>query len=111
MALNQPINTETSGYCRHYRRKVAQGGGVTDTVVFTYTGASSTFTVPAGVSQLRVKLWGGGGSGFVGSMSDAGNVAGNYQTPGADTDVDRSGAGAGGALVTAGGNGRIVIAY
>lgn len=27
MALNQPISTETSGYCRHYRRKVAQGGG------------------------------------------------------------------------------------
>lgn len=25
MALNQPINTETSGYCRHWRRKVAKG--------------------------------------------------------------------------------------
>jgi hypothetical protein len=31
---------------------------------FTYTGADQTYTVPAGVTQLAVKLWGaGGGSG------------------------------------------------
>ncbi|WNG38171.1 hypothetical protein F0U61_34270 [Archangium violaceum] len=32
-------------------------------VVFAHTGANQTFTVPAGVTSLRVKLWGAGGGG------------------------------------------------
>lgn len=31
---------------------------------FTYTGANQTFNIPAGVTKLRVKLWGGGGGDY-----------------------------------------------
>lgn len=30
---------------------------------YTYTGADQTYTVPAGVTSIRVKMWGGGGGG------------------------------------------------
>lgn len=32
-------------------------------VTYSYTGANQTFTVPAGVTAVRFKLWGAGGSG------------------------------------------------
>jgi len=31
--------------------------------IFSYTGADQTFTVPAGITSIDVKLWGGGGGG------------------------------------------------
>ncbi|MFC5007704.1 hypothetical protein ACFPIJ_59095 [Dactylosporangium cerinum] len=34
----------------------------TNCVRFGYTGADQTFTVPAGVTSLRLKLWGAGGA-------------------------------------------------
>ncbi len=30
---------------------------------FSYTGADQTYTVPAGITSIRVKMWGGGGGG------------------------------------------------
>lgn len=56
-------------------------------------------------------LPGGGGSGFVGGLTAAGNVTGNYQTPGGSADPDRAGAGVGGGLAADGANGRIVLSY
>jgi hypothetical protein len=31
---------------------------------FTYTGANQTYNIPAGITKLRVKLWGGGGGDY-----------------------------------------------
>ncbi len=39
---------------------------------YGYTGADQSFTVPAGVTRLRVKLWGAGGGGFYGTQGGAG---------------------------------------
>ena len=33
-------------------------------VAFSYTGSNQTFNVPAGVSRINAKLWGGGGGGW-----------------------------------------------
>lgn len=33
--------------------------GYSDCVRYTYSGANQTFVVPAGVTSIRVKLWGG----------------------------------------------------
>lgn len=38
-------------------------GPFTHSVVFDYTGQDATFTVPEGVSRIRVEAWGGGGAG------------------------------------------------
>ncbi len=43
---------------------------------FSYTGANQTFTVPAGVTSLRVRLWGAGGGG--GNASTVRGGAGGY---------------------------------
>ncbi len=41
----------------------------TTTVTFSYTGANQTFTVPAGIVQIGVYMWGaGGGRGAAGAM-------------------------------------------
>lgn len=40
---------------------------------FTYTGSNQTFTVPAGVTSLTVKMWGAGGAGsFTGGSGGSG---------------------------------------
>lgn len=42
---------------------VTPSGGYTDAVMFSFTGADQTFTVPAGVSVISVKVWGAGAGG------------------------------------------------
>ncbi len=37
-----------------------------NTTVYTFTGSDQTFTVPAGVNSIDVKMWGAGASGYVG---------------------------------------------
>lgn len=79
------------------------GGGFTSTQVFTSNG---TFTVPAGVTNIMVEVWGGGGGGGYGNQSTAyacGGQGGGYGrsfltvTPGANHAVT---IGAGGAAAT-----------
>ena len=61
----------------------------------TYSGGSATFTVPAGVTQVSIELYGGGG----GSSSNAGGGAGGLVTgflqviPGESLTVNAGGAG------------------
>lgn len=50
--------------------------------IFSYTGATQTFTVPCGVTSIAIKMWGGGGGGYFGSGGGAGYVSGNYTTSG-----------------------------
>ncbi len=50
---------------------------------FTTSGATQTFTVPAGVTKIRTEAWGGGGKGFgfygpSSSKSSAGGGGGGY---------------------------------
>jgi CshA-type fibril repeat protein len=50
---------------------------------FSMNGADQTFTVPAGVTQLRVKVWGAGGGGSFGGFpgnSGGGGGAGGFST-------------------------------
>lgn len=54
---------------------------------------------------------GAGGSGWTGALTGATTETGNYATPGGSTDPLRAGAGEGGALTTAGSNGRVVFSY
>ena len=53
--------------------------GIGPTRAFTYSGGAQTFTVPAGVTSVDVKLWGAGGagvSGTGGSVSASGGAGG-----------------------------------
>ena len=104
--------------------------GVDDSVVFDYTGTDQTWTVPAGVTSLHVKMWGAGGgspyaralgAGGGGAFSDVflpvtpgevltiivggGGAAGNY-TYGSPVVGAYGGGGAAGAQYSAGGGGR-----
>lgn len=80
--------------------------------IYTAQGAS-TFTVPAGVTSLSVKVWGGGGGGGAGGSAAAGGtgggggyVSGNVTvTPGETLTVYVGGGGATGTRNTAGGGG------
>ncbi len=47
--------------------------------VYSYTGANQTFTVPAGVTSIAIKIWGGGGGGTPGG---SGYGAGQASTGG-----------------------------
>lgn len=51
---------------------------------FNYTGSDQTFTVPSGVTQLKVEAWagGGGGSDYVGAATEwnVSGAAGGYAT-------------------------------
>jgi hypothetical protein len=49
--------------------------------VYTAQGAS-TFTVPAGVTSISVKVWGGGGGGGAGGSSAAGGAGGGGEREG-----------------------------
>jgi len=40
--------------------------------IFNYTGAAQTWTVPAGITKARFKLWGAGGGGEYGSTTNGG---------------------------------------
>jgi hypothetical protein len=76
-------------------------------VIFEHTGANQTFTVPAGVTSLRVKMWGAGGGGpmFSGTGGHGGGGAFTdvtlFVTPGEVLSVIVGGGGAPGG-VTAG---------
>lgn len=49
--------------------------------MFACTGRPQTFTVPAGVTNLTIQLWGGGGAGSAWNTGGAGAyVEGNYAT-------------------------------
>lgn len=45
-------------------------------VVFNYTGSDQFYTVPAGITQITVKAWGGGGAGGNYSFNDYGGGGG-----------------------------------
>ncbi|MGO1001839.1 hypothetical protein [Lysobacter sp. CA196] len=47
--------------------------GYTHCLRYTYSGASQSFAVPTGVTQVRTTMWGAGGGG---SMAASGNAAG-----------------------------------
>ena len=80
--------------------------------VYTAQG-TSTFTVPAGVTSISVKVWGGGGGGGAGGSSAAGGAGGGAGyvsgtitvTPGETLDVYVGGGGAAGTRNTSGGGG------
>lgn len=80
--------------------------------VFTSQGPQ-TYTVPADVTSITVKMWGGGGGGGSGGSAAAGGAggAGGYVlatypvTPGETLDIYVGGAGGGGTRNTAGGGG------
>ena len=56
----------------------AVGGQKSDSVVTTYsTAGSDTFVVPAGVTEINVKLWGAGGGGGAGGGSGGFGVGGS----------------------------------
>ncbi len=83
-------------------------------------GTSSTYTVPAGVNELRVELWGGGGGGGGGGSSDEFEEAGSGGAQGYYTHsvievvpgdtctvvVGNGGAGGGGTVGADGNNGQ-----
>ena len=54
--------TEDPGIYTYYVKSYLAIGG-SDTVDFAYTGAEQTFTVPAGVSELQLEVWGAEGGG------------------------------------------------
>jgi hypothetical protein len=49
---------ETSGTGAYLKNSVSY-----NYTVYDYTGADQTYTVPAGVTSIKVKIWGGGGGG------------------------------------------------
>jgi len=49
-----------------------------NTTVYVMSGAVSTFTVPAGVTSLLVKMWGGGGGGGGTGYTSASGAGGGY---------------------------------
>jgi len=63
--------------------------------VFTYTGASQTFTVPAGTSSVYVKMWAAGGAGGINYSGGSGAFVGGILnvTPGSNLTVIVGGAG------------------
>ena len=77
------------------------------------TQGAGTFTVPAGVTSITLKLWGGGGGGGAGGSAAAGGAGGGSGyvtetisvTPGETLDVYVGGGGARGTRNTAGGGG------
>jgi hypothetical protein len=50
-----PTNNNTVGFWSF--------GKLTPVAVFSHSGADQTYTVPAGVTSLNIKMWGGGGGG------------------------------------------------
>lgn len=54
---------------------MAAGSSLNAQTIYGYTGSSQTYTVPAGVTSIRVKIWGGGGGA-------AANISGSYGSGG-----------------------------
>jgi hypothetical protein len=90
-----------------------QGGNVPTTTTY-YSAGSNTFNVPAGVTSITVKTWGGGGGGAAGSGSTGRGGhggGGGYSkavisvTPSESLDVDVGTGGAKGAAASNGGDG------
>jgi CshA-type fibril repeat protein len=56
--------------------------GYTSCVRYAYTGADDSFTVPAGVTSLKAKIWGAGGGGVEPNPDDeqAGGGSGGFTT-------------------------------
>lgn len=53
----------------------SNAGCYANPVTFGFTGSNQTWTVPAGVTSIRVKVWGAGGGGSVQSWGGAGAFA------------------------------------
>jgi hypothetical protein len=81
--------------------------GVATPTVIDNTAGVSSYTVPAGITSITVKAWGGGGGGGTGTTGGAGG-GGGYATstisvtPGEVLSVSVGGAGGGGARNTSG---------
>src|ERR1700722_19440750 len=67
IALSINSNAQFSHYNnqdkRDYQPPHITGGCTPDSVIFNYTGAAVAFTVPACVTSITVRAWGGGGGG------------------------------------------------
>lgn len=64
------------------------------TQVFTYTGNTQNFTVPAGVTSVEIKAWGAGGGGSAGSGGSGGFVKATLNvTGGSNLNIVVGGAG------------------
>lgn len=64
------------------------------TAVFTYTGSTQSFTVPAGVTSVEIKAWGAGGGGSAGSGGSGGFVKATLNvTGGSNLNIVVGGAG------------------
>lgn len=64
------------------------------TQVFTYTGNTQNFTVPAGVTSVEIKAWGAGGGGSAGSGGSGGFVKATLNvTGGSNLNIAVGGAG------------------
>ncbi len=72
--FNVPLNSEITGVALNVYRQNTAGASQTPTV-FNYTGASQSYTVPAGVSSINVTLYGAQG-GAVGSGYSASGLGG-----------------------------------
>ena len=73
----------------YYAETQATSAGTPQTVSYTSTGANQTWTVPAGVTSINVKMWGAGGAGsyynppYISSGGSGGYVSGTLAvTPG-----------------------------
>lgn len=55
---------------------LAEEAGAAESAVFSYTGADQTWAVPAGVTQISVKVWGAGGAGGNYIFNDSGGGGG-----------------------------------
>lgn len=82
-----------------------RGDTLLSTTAFNYTGASQSYTVPAGANRVVIKAWGGGGGGgFYSAGGGAGFISATYNSiPGQVYTVMVGGAG--GAVQTGGYNG------
>jgi len=50
--------------------------GITSTLIFYYTGANQTLTIPSNCSKIYVKMWGAGGAGYQVKGGNGGYVSG-----------------------------------
>jgi RHS repeat-associated protein len=117
-ALNRLITatattTAATPYTKNYSYDALGDFGSTGTTTTTYdyTGSLQTLTVPAGVTSISVKVWGGGGGGNGGSNGSGGGAGGYvasssmHVTPGEVINIFVAQGGQGGIQGSAGGAG------
>lgn len=97
--VNFPVTLSTT--TTYYAEALAGGGTVVNT--YTYTGATQTFTVPAGITAVNIEVWGAQGNtnalGVVGGLG--GYATGTLAVNGGD--ILYIEVGGGGTTATAGG--------